>query len=281
MSDRDGEREEALPRGQRVAAAVTIAMVVAAALLPLALVMKQALTPDRESFAWPPTWLPHELTTANFRALASSAEVPGAIALSAGLAVAVAVATLLIAAPAAWLAGRDRGASRALDGTIVLARVFPQIAIAVPLAVVFVRLGLYNRPSGAGLWLAHVLLGLPLAFLILRAGFRDVPPDVEAAAYLDGAGPVTVFLRVTLPLVRPQLATAGLLAWLLSWDDFGYALLLQVTNRTLPPLVYYLSAFGFPGLASAVAVVMLIPALVLVFVLEPAFRGGVLAGSDR
>ena len=84
-----------------------------------------------------------------------------------------------------------------------------------------------------------------------------------------------------MPLVRPQVATAALLVWLLSWDDFGYALLLQVTNRTLPPFLYYLSAFGFPGLASAVAVVMLVPALVLVILLEPAFRSGLLAGSGR
>jgi hypothetical protein len=54
-----------------------------------------------------------------------------------------------------------------------------------------------------------------------------------------------------------------------------------VTNRPLPPLLYYLAAFGHPGLASAVAVVMLVPALVIVLVLEPALRSGVLAGSGR
>ena len=59
------------------------------------------------------------------------------------------------------------------------------------------------------------------------------------------------------------------------------ALLLQVSNRTLPPLLYYLSAFGFPGLASAVAVVMLVPALVIVILLEPAFRSGLFAGGSR
>ena len=86
---------------------------------------------------------------------------------------------------------------------------------------------------------------------------------------------------MTLPLIRPQLATAALLVFLLSWDEFGYALLLQVSNRTLPPLLYYLSAFGFPGLGSAVAVVMLAPALVIVILLEPAFRSGLFAGGSR
>jgi ABC-type glycerol-3-phosphate transport system permease component len=69
--------------------------------------------------------------------------------------------------------------------------------------------------------------------------------------------------------------------FLLSWDEFGFALLLQVTNRPLPPLVYYLSAFGHPGLASAVAAAMLVPAIAIVFLLEPALRSGVVAGSGR
>ena len=164
---------------------------------------------------------------------------------------------------------------------MTIARVFPQIAVAIPLAVVFVRLGLYNRPTGVALWLAHAVLALPAAFLVLRAGFGAVPRDIEDAARIDGASPLRAFLYVTLPLIRPQLATAALLVFLLSWDEFGYALLLQVSNRTLPPLLYYLSAFGFPGLASAVAVVMLVPALVIVILLEPAFRSGLFAGGSR
>ena len=54
-----------------------------------------------------------------------------------------------------------------------------------------------------------------------------------------------------------SLAAAAILVFLVSWDEFGYALLLQVTNRSLPPMLYYLAAFGHPGLASAVAAIML------------------------
>jgi len=54
-----------------------------------------------------------------------------------------------------------------------------------------------------------------------------------------------------------------------------------VTHRSLPPLLYYFAAFGFPGLASALAAIMLVPALLVVLVLEPALRSGVLAGSSR
>jgi ABC-type glycerol-3-phosphate transport system permease component len=253
----------------------------AVSLLPLLLIVKQALTPDRESFAWPPTFLPRQLTLASFAALADSVELVDGFLRSVLVAVVTMVATLALALPAAWLAARAPRDGRRLDVLIVVARVFPAIAIAVPLAVLLVRAGLYNRPAAPGLWIAHTLLALPLAFLVLRAGFRAVPRELEEAALLDGAPPASAFLRVTLPLIAPQLATAALLAFLASWDELTYALLIQVTSRTVPPLLYYLSAFGFPGLSSALAVVMLVPALALLLVIERAFRGGVLSGSGR
>jgi ABC-type glycerol-3-phosphate transport system permease component len=151
----------------------------------------------------------------------------------------------------------------------------------VPLAVLFVRAGLYDHPLGLGLVLAHTLVALPSAFLVLRGALRAVPPEVEQAARLDGATPLGVFWRVTLPMARPGVATAALLVFLVSWDEFAFALLLQPTQRPLPPLLYYLSAFGHPGLASAVALVMLVPALAIVLVLEPALRTGAVAGSGR
>ncbi len=256
-------------------------LVAAAPLALLGVIVKQALTPDRESFAWPPTFLPRTLTLENFRAIADAVEVTSGLALSVLVGAGTVVLTLVLALPAAWLAVREERTGRRLDAAVLVARLFPTIAVAVPLAVLFVRAGLYNSPIGAGLWLAHTLLGLPIAFLVLRSGFRAVPRELEEAARLDGARPLTVFLRVTLPLVRPQVATAALLVFLASWDELTYALLLQVTNRTLPPLLYYLAAFGFPGLSSAVAVVMLLPALALIVVIERAFRSGLLSGSGR
>jgi multiple sugar transport system permease protein len=265
-------------RGWLVAAAVAIALV---DLLPLWLVAKQALTPERESYAWPPTWLPQDITLANFSAADEVVPLLPGLARSVGIALCTVASTLALALPAAWLAARHRPAERLAESVLVLVRSFPPIALAIPLAVLFIRMGLYNGRFGAGLWMAHTLLGLPFAFLALRSGFAAVPRDVEEAALLDGASPFAVFARVLVPLVRPALVTAGLLVFLVSWDELAFSLLLQVTNRPLPPLLYYLAAFGHPGLSSAVAVLMLLPALAIVLVLEPAFRSGLLAGSGR
>ena len=263
-------------------AALGLALGVAALdVLPLALILKQAFTPERESFAWPPTWVPHAVTLDNFRALANAIELRRGTWLSVSVAVLTVASTLTLTLPAAWLAARHPRLDRRLDATLIVTRLFPSIALAVPLAAIFVHLGLYNNPAGLGLWLAHTVLGIPLAFLILRTGFRAVPSELEEAARLDGATPLGAVWRISLPLLRPSLAAAAMLVFLVSWDEFAYAILLQVTNRSLPPLLYYLAAFGYPGLASAVAAIMLVPALMIVLLLEPALRAGVLAGSGR
>ena len=260
------------------AAAVLVGV---ANLLPLWLVVKQALSPEEESFAWPPHFVPETWTFGNLAAAAEVVPLASGLAMSLGVACATVVSSLALALPAAWASARSPRLDRPLDAAFVVARMLPTIAIAIPLAVIFVRTGLYNGPLGIGLWLAHTLLGLPFAFLVLRAAFRGLPVELEEAARLDGATPLRVFFRVSLPLVRPSLMTAAVLVFLVSWDEFAYAILLQVTNRPLPPLLYYLSAFGYPGLSSAVALLMLVPAVLIVLLLEPALRSGVLAGSHR
>ena len=263
------------------AIAVAAAMIALVVLLPIALICKQAVTPDAESFAWPPTWLPQQPTLANFRALLSTMELPAGLRLSVLVAVLTVLSTLTLTVSAAWAAARAQSVDRPLDAALVIVRVFPSIALAVPMAALFVHLGLYNSPIGLGLWVAHTLLAIPFAFFILRAGFRGIPAQLEEAAQLDGATPLGAVLRITLPLALPSLAAAALLVFLVSWDEFAYALILQVTNRPLPPLLYYFAAFGYPGVASAVAAIMLVPAVAIVAWLAPAIRAGALSGSGR
>src|SRR5262245_32353684 len=144
-------------------------------LLPLWIILKQAVTPERESVAWPPTWLPQHLTLENFAAVSATDELRMGMGLSILVALLAVILTLLLTLPAAWVAARRRRLNRPLDAAIVVTRLFPSMAVAVPLAALCVRLGLYNHPAGVGLWLAHTLLAVPFAFLTLRTAFRAVP----------------------------------------------------------------------------------------------------------
>lgn len=257
------------------------AAVILSVLVPLYLLAKQAITPDLESFAWPPLWLPHHLTGAHFAAVFKVTELRAAILRSLLVATVSAAMATILGAMLAYAMARSPAGRAAGFGAVTVARLLPMIAVALPLALALIVAGLYDRPSGIGLAIVHAALALPIAALTAYPAFLAVAPELEEAAWLDGASPLGIFLTVDLPLARGALASAFILSFILSWDEFGYALLLQVTNRTLPPLLYYYTVFGDVGAASALALLMMVPALAVIIALRPMIRGALMSGSFR
>ena len=124
-------------------------------------------------------------------------------------------------------------------------------------------------------------IGIPIAILISYAAFRDLPSALEDAALVDGCSPSMAFFRIALPNIKGALASASILIFLTSWDEFTYAILLQLTHRTMPPLIYYYTEYGQLGAASTLAFMMLIPAVVVIAALQRLLVRGVLAGGLR
>ncbi|MCL5044894.1 MAG: carbohydrate ABC transporter permease [Deltaproteobacteria bacterium] len=275
---------------RRVLARLLSGSLVLAGFGPLYLLAKQAITPELESFAWPPFWLPHRLTAAHLRAVFALSELRSVLARSLAVAALSAVLATALGAMLGYAMARGRRERAAGLGLISVTRLLPMIAVAIPLALALIVLGLYDTQSGIGLALVHGAVALPTAVLTSFSGFAGLPVELEEAAWLDGAGPLRAFFSVVLPAVRPFLAATFILTFLLSWDEFGFALLIQVTHRTLPPLLYYYTVFGDVGPASALALVMLLPAIAVVVMLRPmlgqttalsALPGGVAPGERR
>ncbi|MFZ1886426.1 MAG: carbohydrate ABC transporter permease [Candidatus Binataceae bacterium] len=257
------------------------ALVVAAAALPIYLLAKQAFTPELETFAWPPVWLPRHLTGENFAAVFAVGELRGAIVRSLAVGVISAAGATAMGAMLAYAMARGSIARSAGFGTVSGVRLLPMIAVAIPAGIMLASVGLYDIPSALGLAIIHCAIAIPTAALTLYAAFVAVPREIEEAAWLDGASPVRVFLTIDLPIVRGALSAAFVLCFILSWDEFGFALLLQQTNRTLPPLLYYYTVFGNVGPASALALLMMIPAVCVVIALGPTLRTALVTGGSR
>jgi multiple sugar transport system permease protein len=257
------------------------AIVVLAAAAPIYLLLKQAVTPELESFAWPPRWLPHRFTGSHFAAVFSVGELRSAIFRSIFVAALSAAISTMLGAMLAYSMARSAAGRNAGFAAVTIVRLLPMIAVAIPLAIGLIAVGLYDSRSGLGLAIVHAALALPMVALTMYASFLAIPREVEEAAWLDGASPLRIFFTIDLPLARGALAAALILAFILSWDEFGFALLLQVTNRTLPPLLYYYTVFGDVGPASALALLMMLPAICVVIALRPMLRGTLLAGSFR
>lgn len=130
--------------------------------------------------------------------------------------------------------------------------------------------GLKLGDSLPGLILVYMALNMPLTLLIMRATFTGVPASLEEAAYIDGAGFMYTYLRVMLPVAKGGLASAAVLAFLNSWNEFTFALVLtkSANVRTLPlSLSYFTSQFSFNYTALFAAITMAVLPSILVFAL--------------
>lgn len=267
--------------GLAAARYVLNALVVAGGVLPLYILAKQSVTPELETFAWPPHWMPHRLTIAHFASVFEVSELRSAILRSLGVAAISAAIAITLGAMLAYAMSRSPITRSTGFSTVSGIRLLPMITVAIPLGIILATLGIYDSPSGIGLALVHAAIAIPTAALTMYASFAAIPLEIEEAAWIDGASPLRIFLTVDLPIARTAIATALILCFILSWDEFGFALLVQQTNRTLPPLLYYYTVFGNVGPASALALLMMIPAVCVVVALGSSLRGALIAGTSR
>ena len=105
--------------------------------------------------------------------------------------------------------------------SLLLCRMLPEVSVALPVAVVFLRWGLLD--TALGLILAHLTMALPVAAWVLTTTFSSIPREVQEAAAVDGCGAWRTLTSIILPLALPGLAVCGLLVWLLSWEEFTLA----------------------------------------------------------
>ena len=169
-------------------------------------------------------WIAFEPQLGAWRRQLSDLSNQAALWRSAWVATLATLIALALGLPASWSLARMR--RRGLAATVVLGalalRMMPTIALLVPFYMMFYALDLLD--TGIALVLVNATFLLPLAIIIMRQAFVELPPELEEAASLDGAGPVTVFTRVVLPLVAPSIAGTGLVLFAWAWNDYFYAL---------------------------------------------------------
>ncbi|MDR1442745.1 MAG: carbohydrate ABC transporter permease [Bifidobacteriaceae bacterium] len=188
---------------------------------------------------------------------------------------------LLAAYAFAWIP--FRGSNILFVGIFALQVVPIQVAM-VPLLTQYVKLGL--NASFWVLWLSHAMFGLPLAIFLLHNFMKDIPRSLVEAARVDGAGHVTIFFRVILPLMVPAIASFGIFQFLWVWNDLLVALAFGGNTPDLAPITARLSDMaGSLGnrwhLLSAGAFVSMIVPVAVFLGLQRYFVRGLLAGSVK
>jgi multiple sugar transport system permease protein len=170
----------------------------------------------------------------------------------------------LIAAPAGYAMSRFIFRGRdAFRLSILAVRAFPIVILAIPLAVVFINVGLYD--SVYSLALMHTALTLPTTILVIGSVFASVPYSLEEAAQVYGCTPFQAFRHVVLPLVMPGIAAAAIFTFVMSWNEVFAASVLTIQNRTLPAQVLAALPYSPEPYQFAGGFFMLIPSMIFIF----------------
>jgi putative spermidine/putrescine transport system permease protein len=179
---------------------------------------------------------------------------------------ATAILALALGVPLAFSLVRTKFIGRVLVDRMALAPlIVPTIILSVSLYGLFAKLKLIGE--WYGLVIAHTVLALPFVVLVMSAGLRDFDRGLEQAAEGLGASRVRTLLRVTLPLLRPSLVSAGLLAFISSFDELVVALFLAGPNMTLPKKMFDNILMEIDPTIAAVSVMqILLVSIVLVLI---------------
>jgi trehalose transport system permease protein len=247
---------------------------------PLYALVKVSVSPPSEVMTAHPTLVPHDLTGRHWNQVLTDGQLTKPLQRSVIVATGVAFLALLLAAPAAYsLAQLPTHWRYGILLGLFLCRMLPEVSIALPIAVVFLRWGLID--THLSLILAHLTLVLPVTVWVLTTTFATIPRDVEEAAALDGCGTWQTLARIILPLALPGLAVGSLLAWLFSWEEFVLSTYLTLSEKTLPLQVYYYLYQGNWFVTAVAATIMTLPVLVLSAFLQRYIRETNLSGAVR
>jgi multiple sugar transport system permease protein len=204
---------------------------------------------------------------------------------SAIIATAAVVLSLLVAIPGAYAVARLQFFARRTVSALFLAvYLFPAILLAIPLFVIFTRLGL--RGSLFGLIIVYASQTVPITIYMLKQYFETVPESLEEAAAMEGLNRLQIIRYVALPLAAPAIMATSLFVFMVAWNEFLFALLFLVEKRES-----WTVSLGLSQLAGSIevpttvlmagAVILTIPIILVFFVSERFLVGGLTAGAEK
>jgi multiple sugar transport system permease protein len=192
---------------------------------------------------------------------------------------------LLIAIPGSYAIARlPFWGHRQVNALFIATYLFPAIVIAIPLFVLFTRLGL--RGSLLGLILVYTAQTVPVAIYMMRNYFETVPVSIEEAGLVDGLSHIGVLRRISLRLAAPSIMATGLFVFMIAWNEFLFALLFLVDKRD-----QWTVSLGLARLSGSIevpttvlmagSVVLTLPIIIVFFATERLLTGGLTAGAEK
>lgn len=273
--------------------------VLAVFLFPVYWIVTMSFKPAGE---WTPTtgdiyWLPQEWTIANYQRIfgiepdtggianflvANPIDAKPSILHSLIASVGGTLLALLVGISTAYGISRFRGGGAALPFQILQLRMFPPIAVMIPILFLWSYLQLFDTMPG--LILIYGAVTFPFVVWLMRSFFDEIPREIAEAAIVDGCTPFGAFRKAVLPLVKGGLATTGLFVFILNWSDFLIALVLTgPENQTAPVFLASLRTAGGQefGAQAALAMILIIPPVLISIAIQKHLVRGLTFGAVK
>jgi multiple sugar transport system permease protein len=274
---------------------LALAAAAAAFLFPIYWMITMAFKPQDE---WNPVggtiWWPNTWTLQNFRDIfgitgqsaffgASARDATDPIIHSLVLAVGGTALAMVVGVFAAYGISRFRAGGKMLPFQILQLRMFPPIAIIIPLLIMFAYLGLVD--SYWGLILVYAGVTFPFVVWLMRSFFQEVPREISEAAIVDGCSHWGAFFKAVLPQVKGGLAATALFVFILNWSDFLVALVLtQDKVKTAPVFLNELQSAGAGqeyGPQAALGLLLVLPPAIFGFLIQRYLVRGLTFGAIK
>jgi len=269
-------------RTRAVATGLVLVPALAWTLFPIYWIAAASFKTELGLYARPPQWVFAPILD-NYRRVLTNIPFVEYLTNSLVIAAGTTVGSLVLGTLAGYGFARFafRG-SAAVRFLVLVTRMAPRMVLVVPYYLMMQRLGLLDTYTG--LLVAYVSFALPFSIWLLIGFFVEVPIEVEEAALIDGCSRLGALVRVVIPIAAPGLAVAAIFAFLVSWNEFLFALILSgVRAKTLPVVIAGLSTDVGPlyGEMSAAAVMVMLPNIVMTLVLQRYVVKGLTLGAVK
>ena len=253
-------------------------------LFPFAWILSTSLKGGEDYFTFPPVWIPPDPSLAHYEGLFTRGN--GWLYFKNSLAIASLsmFAALFFSVPTAYSIARFRFGGTMFSNFLLLLRTMPAIALVIPIYVLYSKLGMTNTYTG--LVLLNAVFYIPFAVWLMIGFIRDVPVEIEEAALIDGCSRLQTLIRVVIPIVLPGLAVVALFAFITTWNEFLFAVILTgAETKTMMVLVASYTSGSptdtFFGEASASVVLGILPSFVVAFALQRYLVKGLALGAVK
>ncbi len=282
-------KQKTVKKVKKILLYVLTIMLLFVIILPALWIVVSSLRPRKDILAKPAVWVPRDLSFTSYRMLFSGrrhGEMSVPVREYFRNSIIISVSSTIIAVGIGMFGGyafsrfKFRG-KNTLFLFIMLSRTIPGIALSLPLLIFYSYTKLID--TKIGIIIVYVALNVPFAIWLTDGFFREIPGELSESAQIDGCSRWKAFWKIDFPLAGPGIGASGIFAFLIAWNEFAIA---NVLTRTLRSKTMPVGLFDFVfefvmdwrGMC-ALAVIMLIPAVIITFIIQKNLVKGLTFGA--